>query len=459
MRKNILRDNLNGDVTHSALNLMWKIIAGPFTMLLVPLFTMPTIQGFWYTFISLAALTIFADLGFTTIATQYVAHEFAFLTLDADGVIRGESEHLYATAALLRFVMKWGVISGLAVTPLVFGVGCYLFIQKAAAAGWLIPWIMFSAGTLVNYWGTILASFLQGARQVARVQRLTLVSRVVQSLLMFGLLILHRGLFALAVATLVGSGVLVVMLLKDYRSCLAQLFRIRSQRKWGGEILSLLWRYAISWTGGYLNLQVFTPLVFQFKGAVLAGKVGITLAIWTAAISFSTVWFSANIPKINILIARSEEGEVKRVMRELMKLTYLTYAACVAALILLLYLGAKFDLGIFSRIVARFMGLRSALTLLFIGIPSMYVNAMAIYLRAHKKEPLLLPSVVSGVATAILSLIVIRALGPDEVFVGFFASTVAAFPWFFSIYRQKRADWGRAPIGAQELQDGQHRVT
>jgi len=447
MRNNILRNNLNGDVMHSAVNLLWKIIAGPLTMLLVPLFTLPAIQGFWYTFISLAALTIFADLGFTTIATQFVAHEFAFLTLDEDGAIRGDEEHLHSTAALLRFVMKWGAISGIAVTPVVFAAGCFLFIQKDPAGDWLVPWVLFSIGTLLNYWGTILASFLQGARQVARVQRLSLVSRVVQSLLTFALLILHRGLFALAVATLVGSVLLVGALIIDYRRCLRQLFGIQSQRRWGAEILSLLWRYALSWTGGYLNLQLFTPIVFQFKGPVLAGKVGITLAIWTAAVSLSTVWFSANIPKINILIARAEESEAKGVIRELLKLTFLTYAGCVAALTLVLYLGARFDLGAFSHVVARFMGLRPALTLLFIGIPSMYVNAMAIYLRAHKEEPLLLPSVAAGVATAILSFLVIRGLGPDEVFVGFLASTVAAFPWFVGIYRRRQADWGRAVIG------------
>jgi len=49
-------------------NSLWRIVSGPVTLIFIPLFLTPEIQGYWYTFGSLAALSIFADLGFTTIA-------------------------------------------------------------------------------------------------------------------------------------------------------------------------------------------------------------------------------------------------------------------------------------------------------------------------------------------------------------------------------------------------------
>ncbi|MEI8705615.1 hypothetical protein [Pseudoalteromonas sp. B62] len=36
-------------------------------------------QGIWYTFISLSALSGIVELGFTSIITQFVSHEYAYL--------------------------------------------------------------------------------------------------------------------------------------------------------------------------------------------------------------------------------------------------------------------------------------------------------------------------------------------------------------------------------------------
>ncbi len=447
-RLKALLQHLDEDVLHSGLNLMWRIVSGPITLVLLPLFTTPSIQGFWYTFISLAALTLLADLGFTTIATQFVAHEFAFLSLGEDGLIRGEPEHLAATGSFLRFVMKWGIISGMVVVPVIFGIGFLLFAQKAALRVWFLPWGLFSVGTLINYWGMILLSFLQGASQVARVQRISLYSRMAQSLLTFGLLIVHSGLYALAISTLAGGVILAFLLVAAYPRSLRQLLANRTGRRWGREVLSLLWRYAMSWTGGYLNMQVFTPIAFQFRGPVLAGKVGITMTIWSAATNLSIVWLTANVPKINVLVERSQEGQVSRFIRELLRLALLTFIACVAAVALLLFMGSLLDAPLLDRIVGRFMGLRSALFLVGIGVVNVILSAMAIYVRAHKEEPFLLPFVISGAATALLSFFVIRFLDVESVFLGFLISTLVSFPWFYGIYRKKKALWGSAAVGA-----------
>ena len=441
--------HLNSDVLHSAINMSWRIISGPLTLLLVPLFTSASIQGYWYTFISLSALTVFADLGFTSIASQFVAHEFAFLSLGKDGLIHGDPDHLASTAALLRFVIQWGGISGLVVMPIVLIIGIVLFAQKGFDGLWVIPWILFSVGTLAQYWAAILASFLQGARQVARVQKITLVARITQTLVLFGLLVSHMGLYALAVATLVGNCLLAIILVWGYGKSLKQLLTLRSEQKWGRDVLSLLWRYAMSWVGGYLNMQVFTPIVFQLKGPVLAGKIGITMAIWMAAITLSTVWFSANGPRINILVERKEERRVNELTKELLRLTFLTFLGCLVAVALALVVGSFLYIEIIERIVRRFMGISSAMILIVVGCISFTVNAMATYLRAHKEEPFLLPSVAAGLGTAFFTIIVVRYLGPEFAFAGFLASTVLSFPWFAAIYRRKRRHWEELEVAVE----------
>ena len=77
------------------------------------------------------------------------------------------------------------------------------------------------------------------------------------------------------------------------------------------------------------------------------------------------------------------------------------------------------------------------------------VNAMATYLRAHKEEPFLLPSVAAGLGTAFFTIIVVRYLGPEFAFAGFLASTVLSFPWFAAIYRRKRRHWEELEVAVE----------
>ena len=76
-------------------------------LVFVPLFVTPEIQGFWYTFGSISALSIFADLGFTTIVCQFAAHEFAFIGFDKNFNITGTLEYHERLASLFRFIIKW----------------------------------------------------------------------------------------------------------------------------------------------------------------------------------------------------------------------------------------------------------------------------------------------------------------------------------------------------------------
>ena len=82
------------DVFSTFLNQGWRIISGPLVLLCIPYFLSAIDQGYWYTFISVAALSVLADLGFSNIILQFSAHEFAFLSFQDNNLINGDSEHL-----------------------------------------------------------------------------------------------------------------------------------------------------------------------------------------------------------------------------------------------------------------------------------------------------------------------------------------------------------------------------
>jgi len=67
----------------------WMAVRGFVQAFLIMIYLSPEQQGIWYTFTNLAALSVFADLGFTTIVSIFVSHEYAKLFF-SQGRIAGE---------------------------------------------------------------------------------------------------------------------------------------------------------------------------------------------------------------------------------------------------------------------------------------------------------------------------------------------------------------------------------
>lgn len=67
------------DFRNTAINQLWRLLSGPALLILVPLYLSSEAQGYWYTFISMAALAVFADMGFSAVLLLFASHEFAHL--------------------------------------------------------------------------------------------------------------------------------------------------------------------------------------------------------------------------------------------------------------------------------------------------------------------------------------------------------------------------------------------
>ena len=63
------------------------------------------------------------------------------------------------------------------------------------------------------------------------------------------------------------------------------------------------WRIAISWLAGYFVFQLFTPVLFHYHGAVVAGQMGMTLNVSNALLTTSLTLIAAKTPEFGKLIA------------------------------------------------------------------------------------------------------------------------------------------------------------
>jgi hypothetical protein len=402
---------------------------------LVPHFLSKAEQGYWFSFISLSALMIIADSGFSTIILQFAAHEFAFLKFNADGTIGGDEKYLKRLGSFFLFAFKWSAAVVAAALPLISVVGWYIMSRRPAEAVWLAPWLLYVIGSVFTFMNNSLLYFFEGCDSVPKTQKI----RAQINLAMIAALCVGLAsglkLYALALSAIVSALVGAALLLNVFRPAARGLLAAGKgyAHGWRKEFLPLLGRYSLSWTSGYFIFQMYTPIMFHYYGPAEAGKIGISITLWTGVLTLSNIWLSVVTPKINIHISKKEWLHLDKLFFRNLAFSAATFLAGI---------GCVFGLLGFARgryaLADRFV---SPISMLFLAGGwwlQVIVNGLAIYLRAHKEEPLVVPSVVSAIYIVIATYFSALFLTPDYFFLGFFSSYVWGLPWIIWIFNKKR---------------------
>ena len=240
------------DIFATLINQIWRLVSGPIIMLLIPLFLTETQQGYWYLFTSLSALSIFADLGFSNIILQFSAHEFAFLSFSKDGILIGDKEHLNKLASFFKFTIKWIATIGIVVFPIIYIIGIIYFVRDDVLAVYLLPWTIYTIGSLVNFLNTSILSFIEGLNKIAEVQKIRFVVNIVYTCIIAIVLVLHGNIFALALGMFVSACTIFISLFGKFKGFLSQLLTIAKAYTypWRKEVMPLFIKYALSFSSG-----------------------------------------------------------------------------------------------------------------------------------------------------------------------------------------------------------------
>lgn len=113
-----------------------------------PFYLSAEAQGYWYTFVSLAALAVFADMGFSAILMLFSSHEFAHLRFAANYTLVGDEQYVKRLATLWRFSLKWAGIMACVVFPIVLAVGFVLLSGKEVAVDWGGAWVIYGVASM-----------------------------------------------------------------------------------------------------------------------------------------------------------------------------------------------------------------------------------------------------------------------------------------------------------------------
>lgn len=435
---NRIKKFFSKDIINTLINFGWRLLSGPLTMILIPLFTDSVTQGYWYTFVSLAALSVFADLGFTTIVSQFAAHEFAFLEIGNSGLIMGDKDHLGKLSSLFKFVTKWSLGAYILSFPIILFIGFLVLSDQNQKTNWLLPWVFYILLSGLNFILSSVYSFFEGCDQISKVQRVKFLSSIIQTIFLWTTLYMRLGLWALSLSAIVGILVNAIYLNQYFK---VEIMQLHEESKnytysWRTEFLNLIWKYAISWSSGYFIMQLFTPLVFHFKSAVDAGKVGISISLISALFSISNVFIYTLTPKLNMRASKRDWEEMDRLIVRSTTISSITYIiGSFFLLIIFGFYGEKIPL------LNRFVEFKSLVILVVAWFFQLVINSLAVYLRAHKKEPYMNLSVLVALYVGLTTYLIARYFPIYLVFLGFLTSYVFALPIAIYIYIKRRKEW------------------
>jgi O-antigen/teichoic acid export membrane protein len=374
---------------------VWQFVAGPISMLLIGRFFSPDLQGYYFTFASLVALQSFLELGFQIVILNVSSHEWAHLQLDETGTIAGDAAARSRLASLARLLLAW---YGVAALLFVIGVGpggAWFLAQKAAdAVSWQAPWavlVVLSAGML---WVLPFVVMLDACGQMAVVNRYRLGQAVTANLAVWACVLLGAGLWAAVAAAAVQLLGNLWLTAVRYR----RFFRVVRQPpsgprlRWRADLWPMQWRLAISGVASYFAFALFTPVMFHYHGAAVAGQMGMTWQLVTLLQAAALAWVQARAPLFGRLVARHDYRELDRVFFRLTGISWVVLVAGAVAAGLVVWGLGLIDFWLARRLLGP---LPTALFLLAI-VAYHFPNCQAYYVRAHKQEPLLVLSVVTS---------------------------------------------------------------
>lgn len=429
---------------HVALTLLfraWNIVAGAATVLLLPIWLSPVEQGYYFTFASVLALQVFFDLGLNQVLVQLVGHEIAYLNTSEDGNLTGPAAHLDRLRALVKLTRTWYGISALLFVSIGGVAGALFFWHRGALppTHWLGVWVVIVSAAAINLWFSPRLAVLEGCGRVGHVARLRLIQAMVGYTALWLLLFGGGGLWV-AVAVPVASALCTGYWLKRYGRLLHWLVDTSggtsASLRWSTDVLPFQWRISVSWISGYFISNLFTPLIFSRYGAAEAGRLGLALTLFNAISIIGMSWVNAKAPVFAMQIARRERADLNHLFKTVAARSLLFTAASCFAILTLASVLTWMNFPFMHRVAP----LGALVALAVTTIVNCAVFAAAVFMRAHREEPMLPISVTMALLTgAVLYLGSMLGVVPMvAMYAG--VTTLVALPWtaviFLKYYRR-----------------------
>jgi len=408
-------------------------------------------QGYYYAILSFVAFVMLGEFGLNYAVMQSASHEAAALTGD-------RAEPMYERVitrlrALLVGAKRFTAYTTSLAVVLVAAIGTRTFVSSRTpglpSGAWAGPWVLAILGVAASQQLAPRFALLEGTGGAAAVWRFRMQQELAIATTLWTALALGFGLWSLGIAYTTRF-IYSTIWLRSHSA--AELLRALvhgdasaspPSNYWRTEVWPFQWRIGLSVVSGYFIFQLLTPIVFALDGAHAAGQFGMTMAITNGLLTATTAWLNSQAPLYGRLIAQRDYGELNREFTRAVGSSFVVVVAAAVAVISVVAVLAARRHPISMRLLPPLpFALLMASTVI-----NHLIFALAVYLRAHRREPLLIPSVAGALLTALTIYLTARSGNPVWVTGSYLALTAVGGLVTLIIFVSRSRSWhARDPL-------------
>lgn len=386
---------------------VWAAFSGLIVSYLVINNLTPEIQGYFYTFNSLLLMQVFVELGLGGVIVYFLSHEVAKAKDGSQTCGNFISERNQKIASLIKYIVKWYRNAGIIFFFLIAISGFYLFEKNdlpfsGVNSEWVYPWMSLVLLSSINIMILPLWPIIEGVGKVKLSYLGRMIISILSSIGVLCALYLGMGLWALPIGVFINVVIGLIFLFFLYKNDFFSFAQLDKDKNtlydWRSELFPMQWRVAVSWISGYLTFSSFVPILFYFKGAEVAGRVGLSIALVSGLLGLCSSVSSPHSSKLSEFIALKKYKELNDLFKKIMVQTFIIATGMFGSLYASAYIGNEIN----SKYVMRIISLDAFMWLVIAGACNAFVAPIGVYLRAYKQEPLMLLSLLSGFLVILL---------------------------------------------------------
>lgn len=395
--------------------------------------------GYYYVLNSYAGLSVFFELGITFVVMQTAAHEGASLSKEDFYTSNHKVQRL---ASLFNFALKWFTVTSLLFILFITCTAGFFFSGKAAdSVNWKFPLFILTLAISISLFINGLYSFFEGCRFIYEVSVLKITQNLLFIVLFFLFLVNGAGLFAYGLSFITSIAITLIILTRlQLFKVIKNIFKHRMNEirlNWMKDIFPLQWRFALSTISGFFIFQIMNLFTFKYQGAIISGKLGLTLSIVNGLTTVSMVWFGSRAPLLASMVANRRIENFQALFNKTLLSSILTHL-----LLAMFFFAFKFyfidNLKLFfankllDNVTIAILILNTFINIIIFGI--------ATYCRSNRQEPFLYSSLFGAFINASLSYFILKYFNVQVFCIAFLLTNLLiGIPWAIYLYKKSHS--------------------
>jgi hypothetical protein len=406
-----------------------KILHGLLLIIIAPLFLTTEQQGYWFLMLSFGNLLILITAAQASISVVFIPYQLnkKNATLLKWHPLLEERVLTYINYSFKKFIHLLFYI----VVTILIG---WIFIAK----NHIISFCIYLIGLILYFTIHLFLGYLEGINEVTYVNKIKGVYFILFSLLSSFFIWLKFELNTLGISAIIASLIIILVVLRKHKSLITTLLTTNQSLSTLSHKKPLniyMKNNIINMLSGFFLFQAYTPVVFYFYGSELAGKVGLSLGLFSAVFSISTIWMISFLPAFHHLLSNGNKltAYTQYVFRS--KLAIATYISLGGGILFIME--NKIIPPIFHiDFTERTLDNQLLTTLFFCWLLQLIVYLFVAFIRGFRREKFVVLTVSSSLYVLFITIITGVINNQSLIFLGFLTSYFYAIPIIYSEFRK-----------------------